>query len=152
MGSDAAGPPGSETGSRYHGAPTPESPRCTPLGCTELTTAEEVQKALSDAPGTALVFVNSVCGCAAGGARPGLALALRSAVKPAKAYTVFAGQHREATAAAREFFAPYQPSSPQIGLLKDGKLVYMLQRHEIEGRAPQQVAAALEAAFAKHCG
>ncbi len=121
------------------------------LGCTELKTAAEVKTALAGTQGMVLVFVNSVCGCAAGGARPGLGLALRHAKKPPHAYTVFAGQDKEATAAAREYFLPYQPSSPQIGLLKDGKLVHMLQRHDIEGRSPEMIAASLTGAFDTHC-
>lgn len=121
------------------------------LGCTELKSANEVHKALKDSKGTALVFVNSVCGCAAGGARPGLGLALKHPTKPGHVYTVFAGQDTDATAAAREYFAPYQKSSPQIGILKDGKIVHMVQRHDIEGRPPQAIAQALTAAFEKHC-
>jgi putative YphP/YqiW family bacilliredoxin len=120
-------------------------------GCEELRTKEDVQKALAGAKGTVLVFVNSVCGCAAGGARPALREAMRDPKRPARAYTVFAGQDRDATAAAREFFAPYQPSSPQIALLRDGKLVHMVQRHDIEGRPPQAIAADLRAAFARYC-
>ncbi|MSR74844.1 MAG: BrxA/BrxB family bacilliredoxin [Planctomycetes bacterium] len=121
------------------------------FGCTELLSAEDVHAALKQPTGTALVFVNSVCGCAAGGARPGLKLALQHATKPNNVYTVFAGQYKEATAAAREYFQPYQPSSPQIGLLKDGRLVHMLQRHDIEGRSPEMIAATLTAAFDTHC-
>jgi putative YphP/YqiW family bacilliredoxin len=121
------------------------------LGCTELRTSADVHTALKGTPGTVLVFVNSVCGCAAGGARPGLGLALRHGTKPSKVYTVFAGQDKEATSAAREYFLPWQPSSPQIGLLKDGKLVHMLQRHDIEGRSPEMIAAALTGAFDTHC-
>jgi len=121
------------------------------LGCEELLTAEAVEQALSQQQGTTLVFVNSVCGCAAGGARPGLALALQHAHKPDRAITVFAGQDLEATARARESFAPYQPSSPQIGLLKDGKLVYMMQRHDIEGRSPDSIAQDLKQAFDQNC-
>ena len=123
------------------------------LGAEELLDAASVHAALKDAQGTALVLVNSVCGCAAGGARPGLQMALSEAeVRPGHVYTVFAGQDLEATAAAREYFLPYQPSSPQIGILRDGKLVHMLQRHDIEGRTPQDIARALQAAFAQHCG
>ena len=122
------------------------------LGAEELLDAASVHAALKDVAGTALVFVNSVCGCAAGGARPGLQMALAGAeVRPGHVYTVFAGQDLEATAAAREYFQPYQPSSPQIGILRDGKLVHMVQRHEIEGRPPQDIARALQAAFAQHC-
>jgi putative YphP/YqiW family bacilliredoxin len=116
-----------------------------------LRSSADVHTALKGTPGTVLVFVNSVCGCAAGGARPGLGLALRHGTKPSKVYTVFAGQDKEATAAAREYFLPWQPSSPQIGLLKDGKLVHMLQRHDIEGRSPEMIAAALTGAFDTHC-
>lgn len=122
------------------------------LGCTELSTADDVHGALKDHKGTALVFVNSVCGCAAGGARPGLGLALRHAKKPEAVYTVFAGQQIDATAAAREYFAPYQPTSPQMGLLKDGKIVWMLQRHEIEGRHPDEIAKDITGAFDTYCG
>jgi putative YphP/YqiW family bacilliredoxin len=121
------------------------------IGCEELLTADQVQATLGDRQGTALVFVNSVCGCAAGGARPGLSIALKHARKPDKVVTVFAGQDREATAAAREFFGPYQPSSPQIALLKDGEVKWMMQRHDIEGRTPQEVAMNLTQAFDEHC-
>lgn len=123
------------------------------LGCTELTSADEVHARLKEHQGTALVFVNSVCGCAAGGARPGLGLALEGASekKPQGVFTVFAGQDLDATAAAREYFAPYQPTSPQMGLLKDGKIVWMLQRHEIEGRQPQEIASDIQKAFDTFC-
>jgi putative YphP/YqiW family bacilliredoxin len=122
----------------------------TRLGVKELKTPADVDAAVKN-PGTTLVFVNSVCGCAAAGARPGLTLALRHANKPQQVVTVFAGMEREAVARAREYFKPYQPSSPQIALLKDGKLVHMLQRHDIEGRDPSAVAAALTKAFDEHC-
>jgi putative YphP/YqiW family bacilliredoxin len=122
----------------------------TRLGVKELKTPAEVDTAVKN-PGTTLVFVNSVCGCAAAGARPGLTLALRHATKPQQVVTVFAGMEREAVARAREYFKPYQPSSPQIGLLKDGKLVFMLQRHDIEGRDPQTIAQTLAKAFDEHC-
>lgn len=122
----------------------------TRLGVKELKTPAEVDSAVKN-PGTTLVFVNSVCGCAAAGARPGLTLALRHANRPKQLTTVFAGMEREAVARAREYFKPYQPSSPQIALLKDGKLVHMLQRHDIEGRDPQTIAAALTKAFDEHC-
>lgn len=120
-------------------------------GCEETRTADEVHAAIKGTEGTVLVFVNSVCGCAAGGARPALSLALAGETKPAKAVTVFAGNDRDATAAAREYFAPYQPSSPQMGLIKGGQLVWMLQRHDIEGRMPQEIAADLQKAFTEHC-
>ena len=122
----------------------------TRLGVKELKTPAEVDAAVKN-PGTTLLFVNSVCGCAAAGARPGLTLALRHANRPKQLTTVFAGMEREAVARAREYFKPYQPSSPQIALLKDGKLVHMLQRHDIEGRDPQTIAAALTKAFDEHC-
>ena len=121
------------------------------IGLTQLTNAAEVDAALTK-PGTALVFVNSVCGCAAGGARPGLDLALRTAsVKPAQVTTVFAGVDREATAKARSFFAEFPPSSPSAALLKDGDVVWMLHRHQIEGRTPDQIAQSFKQAFAAHC-
>lgn len=120
-------------------------------GCEEARTPEAVRAAVAEAKGALLIFVNSVCGCAAGGARPALRLALAHGRKPARAITIFAGNDREATAAAREYFKPYQPSSPQMGLLKDGKLVFMLQRHDIEGRPPEAIAADLKKAFDEHC-
>ncbi len=121
------------------------------LGLTQLTTEAEVEAALKQ-PGTALVFVNSVCGCAAGGARPGLALALTgSAKKPSRITTVFAGVDREATNKARSFFAEYPASSPSACLLKDGEPVWVLHRHQIEGRMPAQIAEAFSKAFAQHC-
>lgn len=120
-------------------------------GCEEARNPEDVHAAIRDTDGAVLVFVNSVCGCAAGGARPALTMALQGEKKPAKAITVFAGNDREATAAAREYFAPYQPSSPQMGLIKDGKLLWMLQRHDIEGRMPQEIAADIRKAFDEHC-
>jgi putative YphP/YqiW family bacilliredoxin len=122
----------------------------TQLGVKELRTAKEVEEAMR-APGTALFFVNSVCGCAAAGARPGLRLSLLHQKRPSRLYTVFAGMEAEATAKAREFFAPYRPSSPQIALMKDGKLVKMIQRHDIEGQSPENVARMLTTAFDQHC-
>lgn len=119
----------------------------TRLGLEELRTPQDVDAAMKQ-PGTSLVFVNSVCGCAAGGARPGLRLALEHASKkPAKLYTVFAGMEREATEKARSYWAPYRPSSPQIAIMKDGKLVTMIQRHDIEGHQPADVAQMLTKAF-----
>jgi|SRR5688572_20479412 len=122
----------------------------TRLGVLELKTPAEVDQALQK-KGTALVFVNSVCGCAAAGARPGLTLALMHKIRPDHLFTVFAGMEREAVARAREHFKPYQPSSPQVALLKDGKIVFMMQRHDIEGRDPQTVAQGLAKAFDEHC-
>ena len=118
----------------------------TTLGVKELRTPQEVEAALGK-PGTTMIFVNSVCGCAAGGARPALRMSLKNAKKPQNLYTVFAGMETEATAKAREYFKPYRPSSPQIGILKDGKLVKMFQRQDIEGRDPNVIAQELVKAF-----
>ncbi len=124
----------------------------TRLGVTELKTVADVDAALADADGTALVFVNSVCGCAAGGARPALAAALAAeGPKPDKVYTVFAGQDIDATARARSYFGEYQPSSPSAALLKDGEVVAFLHRYQIEGHSPQQIAAQLVSSFQEHC-
>jgi putative YphP/YqiW family bacilliredoxin len=124
----------------------------TRLGAKELTTAAEVDAALGDQRGSMLVFVNSVCGCAAGNARPALALALRHPVIPQQVATVFAGQDLEAAARARQYFGEYQPSSPSMALLRDGEVVHFVHRHQIEGRTPQSIAADLTAAFDKFCG
>ena len=124
----------------------------TSIGVQELTTPEEVDAALQ-ADGTTLVFINSVCGCAAGGARPGLAAALAaSETKPDRVTTVFAGVDREAVDQARTYLVGYPPSSPSVAMLKDGEVVWMLHRHQIEGRYPEQIAEALQAAFAEFCG
>lgn len=122
----------------------------TSLGAQELLTPADVEKAVGR-PGTTLIFVNSVCGCAAGGARPGLRLALMNKKKPQNLVTVFAGMETAAVERAREFFKPYRPSSPQIALMKDGKLVKMIQRQDIEGRSPQQIAESLTSAFEEFC-
>ena len=124
----------------------------TRLGVEELRTAADVDAKLKDTPGTTLVVVNSVCGCAARNARPAVARALQHATKPDAVTTVFAGQDREATDRARAYFAGYQPSSPSIGLLKDGKVVFMLERFQIEGRSSDEIARDLTAAFDRHCG
>jgi putative YphP/YqiW family bacilliredoxin len=124
----------------------------TRMGARELKTVTEVDAALGDQTGTMLVFVNSVCGCAAGNARPALGLALRNVVVPRQVVTVFAGQDLEATTRARQYFADYQPSSPSMALLRDGEVVHFIHRHQIEGRAPQAVAADLIAAFDRYCG
>jgi putative YphP/YqiW family bacilliredoxin len=124
----------------------------TRMGARELTTVSEVDAALGDPKGTTLVFVNSVCGCAAGNARPALALALKHAVRPEQVLTVFAGQDLEATGRARQFFADYQPSSPSMALLREGEVVHFIHRHQIEGQPPQAIAANLTAAFDKFCG
>ena len=123
----------------------------TRLGVQELRTVAEVDAVLGAGEGTALVFVNSVCGCAAGGARPALALALSHRVKPQHLYTVFAGQDLDATARVRSYFADYQPSSPSVALLRDGEVVHFVHRHMIEGRSPQVIAADLVAVFEKYC-
>jgi putative YphP/YqiW family bacilliredoxin len=124
----------------------------TRLGVQELRTPADVDATLKDAPGTTLVVVNSVCGCAARNARPAVAMALQHALKPDVVTTVFAGQDDAATRQARSYFVGYPPSSPSIGLLKDGKLVFMLERHDIEGRSAQQIAADMKGAFDKYCG
>jgi putative YphP/YqiW family bacilliredoxin len=123
----------------------------TRLGVRELLTPEDVDQAMAES-GTTLVFVNSVCGCAAGGARPGLRMALEHGTLPDHVVTVFAGQDREATQRAREFFLGFPPSSPQIALMRDGKVVYMMQRHHIEGRSPEMIAENLKDAFDALCG
>jgi putative YphP/YqiW family bacilliredoxin len=122
----------------------------TQLGFKELLTPADVEAAVAK-PGTTLIFVNSVCGCAAGGARPGLKLSMLSKKKPNQMVTVFAGMETAAVEKAREFFKPYRPSSPQIALMKDGKLVKMIQRQDIEGRGPEQVAQTLVEAFEQFC-
>jgi len=123
----------------------------TRLGIQELKTPEEVQQHIPDAKGTALVVVNSVCGCAAGQARPGVARALEHDVTPDHLYTVFAGQDKDATAQAREYFAPYPPSSPSIALMKDGELVHFIERHQIENRSAEEIAGDLTVAFDRFC-
>jgi putative YphP/YqiW family bacilliredoxin len=122
----------------------------TVLGFEELRTPESVDEAVAR-PGTTLLVVNSVCGCAAGKARPGIAMALRHATKPGRLATVFAGADLEATTQARAHLTPYQPSSPSIALLKDGKIAFMLERRDIEGRPAELIAEALTAAFDAHC-
>lgn len=124
----------------------------TRLGARELTTAGDVDTALGDQKGTTLVFVNSVCGCAAGNARPALALALKHPVRPQEVVTVFAGQDLDAAARARQYFGEYQPSSPSMALLRDGEVVHFVHRHQIEGRSPQAIASELTAAFDRYCG
>jgi putative YphP/YqiW family bacilliredoxin len=123
----------------------------TRLGVEELRTPEEVTAALDIPEGTAIVVVNSVCGCAAGNARPAVAAALQHSKLPDRLYTVFAGQDKEATAKAREYFAPYPPSSPSIAILKDGKLVQLIERHRIEDRTAGEIAADLKDAFDQYC-
>jgi putative YphP/YqiW family bacilliredoxin len=123
----------------------------TRMGVTELRTPDEVDRFFADKRGTAMVVVNSVCGCAAGGARPGVAKALRHGSRPDRLATVFAGQDLEATVRARSYFSDVPPSSPSIALFKDGKLVHFVPRHAIEGRTPDMVAYDLVTAFDEHC-
>lgn len=131
----------------------PMKDEVTRLGARELTTIAEVDAVLGPAQGTALVFVNSVCGCAAGNARPALRRALeQSEAKPDVVATVFAGQDLEATHRARSYFGQdYQPSSPSFALLKDGEVVHFIHRHQIEGRTPDAIAGDLVAAFGRYC-
>lgn len=125
----------------------------TRLGITELRTPEEVDRALENQPGTALVVVNSICGCAAGRMRPAVRVALQgAAARPDKSYSVFAGQDTEATDRARSYFTDQPPSSPSIAILRDGKLVYMMPRRDIESREAPAIAADLQAAIDKYCG
>jgi putative YphP/YqiW family bacilliredoxin len=123
----------------------------TDMGAIELKTAAAVDDAVKNTTGTLMIVVNSVCGCAAGKARPGIAMALKHAVKPDVLATVFAGGDVEATDRARGYFTGYAPSSPSIGILRDGKLVYMLERREIETRSAEMIAAELTRAFDRVC-
>ena len=130
---------------------SPMRQELTRLGVQELRTADEVDRAMNE-KGTTLVVVNSVCGCSARNARPAVAIAVQNPIKPDHLTTVFAGQDAEATARARGSFTGYPPSSPQIGLLKDGKLVFMLERWQIEGRPADEIAHDLVNAFNRYCG
>ena len=121
-------------------------------GAKELRTAPEVDAALADKSGTALVVVNSVCGCAAGKMRPGVRMALQSSARPDRVYAVFAGQDREATERARELFGAYPPSSPSVALFRNGELVHFVPRSEIESRTAQEIAQRLASVFERHCG
>ncbi|HEX2269851.1 MAG TPA: BrxA/BrxB family bacilliredoxin [Pyrinomonadaceae bacterium] len=123
----------------------------TRLGVEELRTADAVDEAVKNSTGTLMVVVNSICGCAAGKARPGVALALQHNNKPDKVATVFAGADIEATERARSYFTGYGPSSPSIAILKNGELVYMLERYQIEGRDASQIANELTKAFDQYC-
>lgn len=123
------------------------------LGATELLTAEEVDGVFGeDAEGTTLLVVNSVCGCAAANARPAVAIARGHDVQPDRIVTVFAGQDKEATERARSYMSGYRPSSPSIGLFRDGEHVFMLERHQIEGRDAPSIAADLRKAYDEYCG
>jgi len=130
---------------------TPMRQELTQLGVEEMRTPQEVDARLKDAHGTTLVVVNSICGCAARNARPAVAKAIRHESRPDQLTTVFAGQDVEAVQRARSYFTGYAPSSPQIALMKDGQVVYMLERHQIEGRTAEDIAKDLTRAFDKHC-
>ena len=130
---------------------TPMREELTRYGIEELRSAADVDAKLQEQSGTTLVVVNSVCGCAARNARPAIASALQHAVRPDHLYTVFAGQDVDATRQARSYFTGYAPSSPQIGMFKDGKMVFMLERHQIEGRSAEAIAADMVGAFDKYC-
>jgi putative YphP/YqiW family bacilliredoxin len=123
----------------------------TRIGVEELRSAEAVDDAVKNTNGTLMIVVNSVCGCAAGKARPGVALALQQEVRPDRVATVFAGADIEATERARGYFTGHRPSSPSIGILKDGELVYMMERYQIEGRGPEEIANELKRAFNEVC-
>jgi bacilliredoxin len=124
----------------------------TRLGVQELRSADAVDETVANTEGTLMVIVNSICGCAAGKARPGVALALQHELKPNKVATVFAGADIEATERARSYFKGYGPSSPSIAILKNGELLYMLERYQIEGRDATQIAGELTKAFDEYCG
>ena len=130
---------------------TPMREELTRLGIQETKTAAEVDAVLGPKKGTVLVVVNSVCGCAAGNARPAVAMALEHSTKPDKMITVFAGNDKEATARAREYFTGFRPSSPAIALIRDGEVVKMFERWNIEGRNAYDIAAELTAAFDQYC-
>jgi len=130
---------------------TPMRQELTTLGFKEMRTADEVDQTLKNAKGTALVVVNSVCGCSARMARPAVRIAIENPLKPDALTTVFAGQDAEATDRARSYFTGYAPSSPSISLMKDGKLVFMLERFQIEGRPAEEIAHDLVNAFNKYC-
>ena len=123
----------------------------TKVGIKELLTTDEVDRVLESTQGTTLLVINSVCGCAAGNARPGVRLAMQHNKLPDKLTTVFAGQDKEATARARSYMPDFPPSSPSVALFKEGKIVYFMPRQQIEGRTPQQIAADLIAAFDRYC-
>jgi putative YphP/YqiW family bacilliredoxin len=123
----------------------------TRVGVQELRTADDVDRAIVNRPGTAMVIVNSICGCAAGRMRPAVRIALQNSVRPEKLFTVFAGQDAEATERARGYFTGYPPSSPSIALFRDGKLIHMMQRSDIEHREAADIAAELKKMFDKFC-
>ncbi len=123
----------------------------TKVGVQELRSADDVDRTLRNEPGTVMVVVNSICGCAAGRMRPAVRVALQNAAKPDKVFSVFAGQDTEATERARSYFTGYPPSSPSIAILRDGKLLYMMERRDIERREAPEIAAELKSAFEKFC-
>lgn len=124
----------------------------TRLGVKELRTGQEVDQAIPNHSGTTMVVVNSICGCAAGRMRPAVRAALQHTARPQNLFSVFAGQDREATERARSYFTGYPPSSPSIAILRDGQLVHMMQRSDIEHREAADIASELKRAFDKHCG
>lgn len=123
----------------------------TRVGIEEARTPEQVEQALDQKEGTVMVVVNSVCGCAAGKARPGIAMALQNEARPDRAITVFAGADIDATERAREYIKGYRPSSPAVALFKNGELVYVMERTDIETRHAQEIAQELTSAFNQHC-
>ena len=123
----------------------------TAIGVEELKTPEEVEAVLSRQKGTVMLVVNSVCGCAAGSARPGVRLSLQHSIVPDRVATVFAGVDAEATARARTYMEGFPPSSPSVAIFKNGDLVYLMERHMIEGRGPEDIARELKGAFDRHC-
>lgn len=129
----------------------PMKAELTEVGFEELTETNQVDELMNNMSGTALVMVNSVCGCAAANARPAVRMAIQHDKRPAKLTTVFAGVDGDATAQARKYFLPYPPSSPSIALMKDGKLVHFIERHHIEGRPAELIAENLVAAFDEYC-
>ncbi len=129
----------------------PMSQELNAIGVESLTSSEDVHQIMDNQNGTLLVVVNSVCGCAAANARPGVRLALNNTKTPTKSVTVFAGVDTDATKTAREYMLPYPPSSPSIALFKDGQLVHFLERHHIEGRSAQMIADNLKMAFDQYC-
>jgi putative YphP/YqiW family bacilliredoxin len=129
----------------------PMKSELTEVGFDELLTADAVDALMNEMKGTALIMVNSVCGCAAANARPAVRMAIDNAKKPDQLTTVFAGVDQDAVAQARKYFLPYPPSSPSIALMKDGKLVHFIERHHIEGRPAELIAENLKAAFDEYC-
>ncbi|MCP4009703.1 MAG: BrxA/BrxB family bacilliredoxin [Proteobacteria bacterium] len=129
----------------------PMAAELTQLGVESLSTAESVESILDSDEGTTLLVVNSVCGCAAANARPGVAMSLGEGKRPDKMYTVFAGVDKAATEKAREYLHPYPPSSPSIALFKDGRLVHFIERHHIEGRPADAIASNLKMAYERFC-